>query len=357
MSAGEVHLIVPGPLDQRTGGYLYDARMVAGLERLGWSVVVHSLEGSFPDGDSLAQASLSGTLTRIPDGERVLMDGLGIGALPGTLREHAGRLRLVGLVHHPLADETGLDEAERARLAALEREALSACAGVIVTSLFTCERLLEYGVPRACLRAVPPGTSPARPAVGPGAGQPPRLLCVGTVIPRKGHDILAEALSRLRSMPWSCICAGSLDRAPEYARAVLAQVRADGLDDRIEFVGECGEPVLDDLYHHASLFVLPSHYEGYGMAYAEALVRGLPVIGTTGGAVPHTVPGTASILVPPGDAAALADAIGHLVAGTAGAARRATLASAARRHALELPGWDRAAGLFARALVELAPGS
>jgi glycosyltransferase involved in cell wall biosynthesis len=355
VSAGEVHLIIPGPLDQRTGGYMYDAHMASGLGRLGWSVAVHSLEGAFPEGDECAERSLGATLAALPDRARVVIDGLAMGALPGPLRAHAERLRTVGLVHHPLADETGLEERERDRLRALEREALAACAGVIVTSQFTADRLVDMGVPRARLRAVPPGTTPARPAVGPGPGRPPRLLCVGTVIPRKGHETLVRALTRVQAMPWSCVCAGSLDRAPEYARAVLAQVRAAGLQDRIEFPGECGEVVLDDLYHGASLFVLPSHYEGYGMAYAEALVRGLPVVGTTGGAVPYTVPSSASILVPPGDEAALADALGHLLAGTAGAARRAKLASSARQHAIKLPGWERAVGTFARALLELTP--
>jgi len=350
-------LIVPGPLDQRTGGYLYDARMADGLRRLGWTVSVHSLEGAFPTGGARAEESLAEALARIPDGARVLIDGLAMGGFPAPVRAHAARLRLVGLVHHPLADETGLDEDERGRLRALEREALAACAGVIVTSQYTSDRLVDYGVPRARVRAVPPGTSPARPAAGPGTGQPPRLLCVGTLIPRKGHDTLVRALERIRAMPWTCVCAGSHDRDPGYARAVVDHVKAVGLDDRIEFPGECGEVVLDDLYHTTSLFVLPSHFEGYGMAFAEALVRGLPVVGTTGGAVPYTVPSSASILVSPGDEPALADALGHLLAGSAGAARRARLATAARQHALKLPGWDRSVGLFARALLELTPDS
>jgi glycosyltransferase involved in cell wall biosynthesis len=77
------------------------------------------------------------------------------------------------------------------------------------------------------------------------------------------------------------------------------------------------------------------------------------VVSTTGGAIPDTVPAAAAILLPPGDDAALADALGHLLAGAAGAARRAQLASAARQHALALPTWDRAAANFAKAVHEL----
>jgi hypothetical protein len=96
-----LHLVVPGPLDQRTGGYLYDARMAAGLEKLGWTVVVHSLQGVFPAGDDCAKASLSAALGEMPDGDRVLIDGLAMGALPGPVGAHAARLRILGLVHHP----------------------------------------------------------------------------------------------------------------------------------------------------------------------------------------------------------------------------------------------------------------
>ena len=355
MKPEELHLIIPGPIDQRTGGYLYDAHMAAGLERLGWSVVVHSLDGDFPDGDACAEASLTGVLVGLPQGTRVLIDGLAMGALPGPIIAHATRLRVLGLVHHALADETGLDAAHKDRLAALEREAVSACLGVLCTSAFTATRMEAYGVPPARVRAVLPGTEPARPAMGPATGEAPRLLCVGAVVPRKGQVVMVRALARLRHIRWSCVCVGSLDRAPAYASTVRALAAEEELDDRVEFTGECGQPALDDLYHSASLFVLPSHHEGYGMALAEALAHGLPIVSTTGGAVPHTVPAAAAILVTPGDEAALADALGHLLAGPAGASRRDRMASAARTHALSLPTWDRAARAFARAILELSP--
>lgn len=355
MTVGRLHLLVPGPLDQYTGGYVYDSRMAAGLRQFGWTVDVHSLEGEFPEGDQRAEASLAETLALLPDGARVLIDGLGMGALPGTVARHAGRLKILALVHHPLADETGIEEKKRAKLEALEREALAVCTGVIATSRFTCERLVAYGLPRARLRAVPPGTDPARLVAGPEPGQPPRLVCVAALIPRKGHDVLLRALQRIRAVPWTCTCPGSLDRAPDHSRAVLAQAKAVGLEGRIEFPGECGVRTLDDIYHGASIFVLPSWYEGYGMVFAEALVRGLPVVGTTGGAILQTVPGSVGFLVPPGDDVALADALASLLAGSAGAARRARLATAARKYALKLPRWDHSVGLLARSLLELAP--
>jgi glycosyltransferase involved in cell wall biosynthesis len=79
------------------------------------------------------------------------------------------------------------------------------------------------------------------------------------------------------------------------------------------------------------------------------------VVSTTGGAIPHTVPGDASVLVPPGDDAALAEALGRLLADGTGAGRRAELARAARRHAQRLPDWTQAAQAFADAMLELTP--
>ena len=355
MRVGDLHVVVPGALEQRTGGYVYDARIVRGLCELGWRVEVHNLVGTFPDADAEARTSMTSTLAGIPAGARVVIDGLAMGGLPDPVRAERSRLRILALVHHPLADETGLDEPRRARFVALERDALAGCIGVLVTSEFTARRLGAFGVGPARVRAVRPGTDPARPAIGPGSDAPPALLCVASLTPRKGQHLLVHALSRLRDLPWTCVCAGSLDRVPGYATMVRELTREVGVGERIRFPGECEPDHLDDLYHHASLFVLPSHYEGYGMALADALARGLPVVSTTGGAIPDTVPGDTSVLVPPGDDGALGEALGRLLADGTGARRRAELARAARRHAQRLPNWTQAAQAFADAMLELTP--
>ena len=357
MRARELHLIVPGPLDQRTGGYLYDARIAEGLTALGWTVIAHGLEGKFPEGNTCAEASLARTLEGIPQGARVVLDGLAMSSLPNPLRTHRDRLWLTALIHHPLADETGLETAVHERLARLERESLAQCTGAVVTSAFTARRLGAYGIPPSRVRVVPPGTDPARAAAGPRSGEPPRLLCVGSVSPRKGQDVLVRALARIPALPWSCLCAGSLTHWPEFAVSVLELARALDLEDRIDFPGELGAPELDTLYHSASIFVLATHYEGYGMVLAEALARGLPVLSTRGGAVPDTVPPEAGVLVPPGDERALAAVLRELLSGPEGAARRAELGEGSLRHGRSLPTWHDATLAFERAVQELSPGA
>ena len=105
------------------------------------------------------------------------------------------------------------------------------------------------------------------------------------------------------------------------------------------------------LYGGADLFVLASRFEGFGMAYAEALAHGLPVIGTTAGAIPDTVPRDAGLLVPPDDVAALAAALRRLIENQD---ERRGLAAAARRAADGLPTWQASARVFAGALEALA---
>jgi glycosyltransferase involved in cell wall biosynthesis len=351
----ELHFVVPGPLEQLTGGYVYDARVVAGLGALGWQVHVRNLEGRFPDADERGLAALGSTLAALPDRARVVIDGLAMGGAPEAIEAHAERLRIVSLVHHPLAEETGLSAADAARFRALERRALAPCAGVIVSSGFTARALEAFGVPPHRVRVVVPGTEPARPAVGAAPGEPPCLLCVASLTPRKGHDVLVAALERVRDLDWTCVLAGSAERDSGHARMVRARIDAAGLRDRVALVGERQGEQLEELYHRATLFVLASRYEGYGMVLADALAHGLPVVSTTGGAIPYTVPVDAGVLVPPGDAVAFADALRGLLAPRSSAAeRRAALASSARRHAEAFPRWSDAARAFATAVVELS---
>jgi len=340
-------LVVPGRLDQRTGGYLYDARIVHELRLAGTHVDVHEVEGRFPDVDESSKKQLHAALGSIPEGSPVVIDGLAMGGAPDVIEAHADRLCIVALVHHPLADETGLGPKERARFEALERDALAHARGVVVTSPYTARRLEAFGVSADRVHAVTPGTDPSPQAEGPSAGDPPLLLCVGTVTPRKGHDVLLRALARIVDLEWRCACAGSLERAPEFVADVLASASRLGLGDRVRFLGELDREMLDSLYRRASLFVLPSHYEGYGMAFAEALARGLPVVGTNGGAIPDTVPDTVGVLVPTGDDEALAEALRSLLASEA---RRKALTLRARTHAERLPGWAEQARAFAAAV-------
>jgi len=342
----DLRFAVPGNLETRTGGYIYDRRLIAELRRLGWSVEPLAWSERFPFPDEADLAAAARSLAALADRSLVLIDGLAYGAMPDVAEAEAARLDLVALVHHPLARETGLTEAQQRALAASERRALQQARAVICTSATTARTLVaDYGLAASRVSVAPPGTDPASTTHATRAGLGVRLLSVGTVTPRKGHDLLVEALARLPGPGWSCTIAGSLDRDPAMVADVRRRIAAHKLGDRIVLVGEVAD--MGALYAAADLFVLPSRYEGYGMVFAEALQHGLPVIGTATGAIPEVVPPTAGLLVPPDDPLALAAALERLITDPA---ERRLLADGAVRAARGLPRWADTARLVAAVL-------
>ena len=359
MTGPDLHLVVPGSLEARTGGTIYDRRMVEGLRRRGWTIAVHELGSDVPTGGPRDEVALAETLARIPDGARVVIDALAMRGAPEVVEVHGAGLRLLALVHSLVADEVAIEPSQRALARALERKAIAACGGVIVTSSFTAARLEEAGVDPSLIRTVVPGTDRAPFATGPMPGSAPQLLCVAAVTPGKGQDVLVRALRQLADLPWTCVCAGSLTRTPDFVRSVRALVRDAGLADRIDLLGEGDQDAIDALYAMSSVFVLPSWHESHGMVLTEAMAHGLPVVTTQAGAIPDTVPADAALLVPPGDDVALAGALRSLLADEqdepdGALIRRRTLGQAGYRHAARLADWDDAAAELAQALETLA---
>ena len=349
--------IVPGPIEQITGGYLYDRRVIEGLRAEGRPLGLLELLGRFPDADWTARASATACLAALPDGAAVCIDGLALAAFDEALPAHADRLAIVVLVHHALALETGLAADEAAGYAALERKLLPLCRGVLCPSPRSAADVAAYGVPPDRIAVVPPGTDrPAIAATAPTADRAGsvRLLTVATVTPRKGHRLLVEALADLDRRDWHLTAVGSLERDPATVADLRAVIAEHGLEDRVDLVGEWPPARLPDAYDAADIFVLPSFYEGYGMAYAEAMAHGLPVVGTDAGAIPETVPATAGILVPAGDRAALAAALARLIGDRA---LRRHYAAGARAAAAAFVDWAETARRWGRAFDALVtPG-
>lgn len=341
-----ITFVVPGCVCQRTGGTIYDAAIIDALREAGWQIDVVELAGRFPWPDARTHAALEQELSALADGALVVIDALAAGGLPAAIERHAARLRLVLLVHHPLADETGLSAETAADLLARERRVLACAERIIVTSAFTAQRLRALGLGDQAAVVVEPGVAPAALARG-SAGAACRLLCVATITPRKGHLTLVEALSQLGDLDWICDCVGEEHRDPRHSERVRQAIAGADLDARIRLHGALGESALDGYYQQADIFVLASHYEGYGMVITEAIARGLPVVTTTGGALGRTLPAGAGVAVEPGDAGALAAALAGMIADGAQRARGAAVARNAREH---LRSWRAAGAEFARAL-------
>lgn len=342
-----IHLLVPAPFTAISGGYIYDRRMVEGLSALGQEVRVVELAGRHPFPDDAATEAARAALAAIPAGASIVIDGLG---LPSFLpfADELTKRGAVALIHHPTALEPGAPDSWRAALKAAERVLFNACARIITTSNLTARSLPEgFGVDPAGITVVEPGTDAAPRAVG-SVGPGCAILSVGLLVPRKGHDVLLRALARLTDLDWSLAIAGDATRDPVHADGLRALAAELGLAQRVRFLGALPDAALEAEYARADLFALATRFEGYGMAAAEAMARGLPLAITSGGAIADIVPEAAAVVAAVDDHNALSRAMRRPIFDTA---LRAAMAEASWQAGQALPRWPDRAAAFLKALT------
>ena len=346
-----VHVVVPDGFDnpgQPTGGNIYDRRICAGLAEAGWEVLVATVAGAWPAPDRAARASLARIVSAIPDGEIALIDGLIASPTAAQLLPHAGRIRMTVLLHMPLA--TALEARQLRGAQRSERVVLRAAAGVVATSEWTRQQVVtRYQIPACRVHVARPGVDQVADPPAPVRGQ---LICVGALGRHKGQDLLVEALAELADLDWHCMLAGSLDSDPGFVGQLQTRISHLGYGHRVRLAGVLTGAALSGAYTTADLLVAPSRAETYGMAVTEALAHGLPVVAAAAGGLPEalgsgtggTCPGQ---LVPAGDPAALAAAIGDWLCDER---HRRQLRAAARKRRRNLPGWDHTTQQVANAL-------
>jgi len=341
-------LIVPAPFSAVTGGYAYDRRIVAGLREAGHGIDVLELAGRHPVADEAARDAACAAWDSVSTVSRPIIDWLVLPAFAGLGDAVAAR-STVGLVHHPTSLESGLSEAERTTLLALEQHLFARLTRIIVTSEATANCLAaDYRVSRERIRVIVPGTEDA--PRGAGSGAPTcRVRSIGTLIPRKGHDLLLRALARLFDLDWHLTIVGSSERDPVHARELTALAEQLGVDRRVRFAGEVTGGALEALWREADLFALATHWEGYGMVVAEALKRGVPVAVSNGGAAGHLVTEEAGVVCPAGDQVNLSKALRRLIFSKE---LRRGMAEAAWQVGQSLPSWQTQVRDFAQALAD-----
>jgi glycosyltransferase involved in cell wall biosynthesis len=341
---------VPGCFPPTTGAIVFDNRLAAELRALGHVVTFVPVSGQHPWPDGVARASATALWQAHrpahPD-DRAVIDGFCLYAFDGleaSLRE----ARAITMFHHPMSQEPQLSTAERGAFAAIEQRLLSELARIVVPS--------EAG--RAQLTAVMTLAAEAITVVTPGSPDPGRstgsggrachLLAVGSLIPRKGHDTVLRALAGLPDLDWRLTICGDESIDPAHAAALHEAAEAPALTGRVTFAGACGSAQMDSLWRSADLFVSGSRFEGYGMAVAEAVRRGLPLAVTNGAAAAEVIPPEASIIVEPGDHVQLSKGLRRLIFS---AALRDELADAAWRAGRSFPSWADQGRCFAALLA------
>jgi glycosyltransferase involved in cell wall biosynthesis len=349
--APTVWFVVPDGVDDPehvSGGDVYDRRIRLELERAGcvvhWTPVPVGDAERAPAEVDPAEDALAAVLARVPSGATVLLDGLVAIGAPDVVAGESGRLDLVVIAH--MVASRLLDPAAHDR----EREALHASRAIVATSGWTRSELLADDLARGEIVVARPGSDPAPQAPGTATGG--RLLCVGAIAHHKGQDLLVRALQQMHELQvpgrsaWTCTIVGP-DADPGFAAALRRSVVEAGLAGRVRFLGAVPHAEMPGLYAGADVLVVPSRAEAFGMAAAEAVASGLPVLAADVGGLTEAVHG-AGTFVPAGDAWALRVAIEQWL-GDPG--YRSVLRRGADRARRALPGWDETAATILAVVI------
>jgi glycosyltransferase involved in cell wall biosynthesis len=360
--------VIYGSLQQISGGYLYDRKVIDYLRDQGVEVdclqlpacpyLLCPLHNFYAPLRRLFRGSRSGRY------DCIIIDELTHPSvfLPVSRRKLSGPPVVVLLHHLKIRERIGPLLGLAAR--SMERSLLRRCDGIIVNSHTTRSTVGDLIDSEAKVYVCPPGsdtlvqssgvegsgggTSAPAAANAAAAERPVRLLITGNIIPRKGHDLLIRMLADLSDLSWELRVVGAAVD-PRYKRRVDRLVRRYELGERIVYTGVLSGQALSRQYLEADLFVFPSRYEGFGISLAEAIRAGLPFVAFASGAIPE-VSGGRGLLVPEGDLAGFQRHLQRLISDPA---FRRQAAEISRSLASDLPTWRQTGETFLRAVKEI----
>lgn len=344
---------IPGDLTTRTGGYIYERRLLETLPMVGQPVQYINLIPSYPDPTAASLRDAAVKLRALGPDVVLILDGLVFGSVDTDLLASLA-CPVVAMLHHPLGLEAGLSPDRAAALIARERANLRHAAHVVVPSEHTRDILItQFGVPVDRISVALPGFDrPTEPDLAIAAATPPLILSVGLICRRKGHDVLLDALARIADLDWQAAIVG-MTHDEDVRQALLRQSNALGLDNRVRFTGVLADGALDILWRQAHLFALATRYEGYGMVLSEAQLYGLPIVSCAVGAVPQHVPPDAAVLTESDDPVAFGDALARLLNDLD---HHKKMAKASHAGGKKLPRWEDTAHVMRCAMAHVARG-
>lgn len=266
---------------------------------------------------------------------------------------------VLATVHHPIAVDRALEMAgapDRWRRLTLRRwygfVRMQARVARRLPSILTVSEssradvVTHLGVHPGQISVVPVGVDHARFRPQPEVARVPgRLVTTASAdVAMKGLVPLLEALAKVRTERHAELVVVG---APRRQSGAVATIERLGLEGAVRFVTGLSDAALVHLYAEAELAVVPSLYEGFSLPAVEAMACGVPVVATTGGALPEVVGrhGETALLVPPGDVGAMAAAIGRALEGEA---MRRRLGRAGRARTVERFTWQATAEATAR---------
>lgn len=335
-----VAFIAYGPVDRRSGGYLYDNHLISALEERGHSVrLVSQTEGTLIRRILENGRALTGKIDVLhPD--LIIADELNHPSLFLSM----GRIMEIGapvvaVVHH-LTSLENHSVFLRSLFRIMEWFFLRRVDACIFNSEETGESVIRLlGSSALSSRVIYPGAdNPIRDARA--RSGPMRILFVGNIIPRKGLDRLLKALSALNIGTWELDIVGSETTDPKYSRFCRSLAEKPELRRFTRFHGRIDEGALDKLREDCEVLAVPSDHEGFGIVYLEAMRAGMiPVASGDGGAKNLIVNGVSGFLVSPDDPESLETILRELEQDRE---LRLKIAGNARRRGEDFPDWKTA---------------
>lgn len=342
-----LHFLIPGDIDIFTSCYIYDRRIIEGLKSKGHIVKLHRLPDDFPFPSKGSLQLCNQIIKTIPKSEPIVIDGLAFGAIPSILKVVYGMNPIIGLIHLPLSVDPNYSAYQRTIITGPEKEAFGYASKFIVTSEYTAEIFANLGIEEKNVNLVIPGLDNfSKKKDYPET--PKKLLSIANLCRNKDHNILVSALSALSNKDWILHCYGNLDFDRNYLSEFQALIRRNKLQDKILIHGIISGKELNDVYLDADLFIHPSDFEVYGMALAEALAHGIPVVASTGGGICRTIPAKMAQFFKPGDVYGLQSILEELFENPDLYKRLYTKASTYNEQAQT---WEKSCDLFEKALI------
>ena len=321
----------------------------------------------FPEPWSFSVRAKRALLPRLADFD-IVHDNQCLGT--GLLGLQAAGMPILGTIHHPITVDRRI-ELENARwwkkptlrrwygftkMQSRVAQQLPRIMTVSDNSLGDITR--DHGVDPDKMRVVHVGVDPDLFRPLPHVERVPgRLMTTSSSdVPMKGLVHLLEAVAKLRTERPEVRL--TVIGTPNPDGPVMRTIKRFGIEDAIDFVSGVSDERIVELYAEAEVAVVPSLYEGFSLPAIEAMAAGVPVVATTGGAIPEVVgrDGTTAALVPPGDAGALAHTIGEILDDPA---RRASIGELGRQRAVERYSWQATARQTVvqyREVIELVRG-
>jgi glycosyltransferase involved in cell wall biosynthesis len=242
-----VTLIVPAPLVPISSIRTYSREMTDSLRALGHGADLMELPGRFADPDQTATDAAQACCSQLRDDTIPLIDALALPAF-GDLTTALGPRHGAVLIHHPTSWETGVSEEIARRRHVTDATLFRAMPRLVATSPQTADRVaIEFGIERDRISVITPGITDLPRSPGNPSGSTCAMLSVGALIPRKGHDVLLRALSRLFDLDWQLTIVGTADSDPVHAQGLLALAEELHIARHVQFAGAVDAPALDAL--------------------------------------------------------------------------------------------------------------